>query len=196
MSLFDAFSYRSKRALVVGGATGMGAAVAELVRDAGAEVVVMDRAKVVSEPEGLLRGSRDGWQRRSPPFRRFQECCFARWPTSWCKPGSRPGPSSRVRRRGSRRARRPTCASRCLRTVPCLRGRLRYGGSGVGLRCALQASETAFDLLAPLVGHVLTLRHAIQGDQPISGTRFRRRRPSPNRAGGRGAHTLRLPAVA
>ena len=46
MSLFDTFSYRSKRALVVGGATGMGAAVAELVRDAGAEVVVMDRAKV------------------------------------------------------------------------------------------------------------------------------------------------------
>jgi aldehyde dehydrogenase (NAD+) len=46
MSLFEAFSYRNKRALVVGGATGMGAAVAELVRDAGAEVVVMDRAKV------------------------------------------------------------------------------------------------------------------------------------------------------
>ena len=46
MTLFDAFSYRNKRALVVGGATGMGAAVAELVRDAGAEVVVMDRAKV------------------------------------------------------------------------------------------------------------------------------------------------------
>jgi NAD(P)-dependent dehydrogenase (short-subunit alcohol dehydrogenase family) len=46
MSLFEAFSYRNKRALVVGGATGMGAAVAELVRDAGAEVVVMDRAQV------------------------------------------------------------------------------------------------------------------------------------------------------
>ena len=46
MSLFDAFSYRNKRALVVGGATGMGAAVAEVVRDAGAEVVVMDRAKI------------------------------------------------------------------------------------------------------------------------------------------------------
>jgi aldehyde dehydrogenase (NAD+) len=46
MSLFDAFSYRNKRAVVVGGATGMGAAVAELVRDAGAEVVVMDRAAV------------------------------------------------------------------------------------------------------------------------------------------------------
>jgi NAD(P)-dependent dehydrogenase (short-subunit alcohol dehydrogenase family) len=46
MSLFDAFRYDGKRALVVGGATGMGAAVAELVQDAGAEVVVMDRAPV------------------------------------------------------------------------------------------------------------------------------------------------------
>jgi aldehyde dehydrogenase (NAD+) len=46
MSLFDAFSYRGKRTVVVGGATGMGAAVAELVRDAGAEVVVMDRARI------------------------------------------------------------------------------------------------------------------------------------------------------
>lgn len=46
MSLFDAFSYDGKRALVVGGATGMGAATAEVVRDAGAEVVVMDRAEI------------------------------------------------------------------------------------------------------------------------------------------------------
>src|SRR5438874_11072655 len=46
MSLFDAFRYEGKRALVVGGATGMGAATAELVKDAGAEVVVMDRAEV------------------------------------------------------------------------------------------------------------------------------------------------------
>jgi NAD(P)-dependent dehydrogenase (short-subunit alcohol dehydrogenase family) len=46
MSLFDAFRYDGKRALVVGGATGMGAAVAELAQDAGAEVVVMDRAPV------------------------------------------------------------------------------------------------------------------------------------------------------
>ena len=46
MSKFDKFDYRGKRAVVVGGATGMGAAVAELVRDAGAEVVVMDRAAV------------------------------------------------------------------------------------------------------------------------------------------------------
>jgi NAD(P)-dependent dehydrogenase (short-subunit alcohol dehydrogenase family) len=46
MSLFDAFGYKGKRALVVGGATGMGAAAAELVLDAGAEVVVMDRADI------------------------------------------------------------------------------------------------------------------------------------------------------
>jgi len=44
--LFDAFRYDGKRVLVVGGATGMGAAAAELVQDAGAEVVVMDFADV------------------------------------------------------------------------------------------------------------------------------------------------------
>ena len=46
MSLFDAFRYDGKRVLVVGGATGMGAAAAELVQDAGAEVIVMDFAEV------------------------------------------------------------------------------------------------------------------------------------------------------
>src|SRR3954469_20166041 len=46
MSLFDAFGYQGKRPVVVGGATGMGAAAAALVKDAGAEVVVMDRAEV------------------------------------------------------------------------------------------------------------------------------------------------------
>jgi len=46
MSLFDAFGFDGKRVLVVGGATGMGAAAAELALDAGAEVVVMDYAKV------------------------------------------------------------------------------------------------------------------------------------------------------
>src|SRR5690242_19994769 len=46
MSLFDAFRFDGKRALVVGGATGMGAATAELVQDGGAEVVVMDYAEV------------------------------------------------------------------------------------------------------------------------------------------------------
>jgi NAD(P)-dependent dehydrogenase (short-subunit alcohol dehydrogenase family) len=46
MSLFDAFRFDGKRVLVVGGATGMGAAAAELALDAGAEVVVMDYAEV------------------------------------------------------------------------------------------------------------------------------------------------------
>jgi NAD(P)-dependent dehydrogenase (short-subunit alcohol dehydrogenase family) len=46
MTLFDAFRYDGKRALVVGGASGMGAATAELVQDAGAEVVAMDVADV------------------------------------------------------------------------------------------------------------------------------------------------------
>jgi NAD(P)-dependent dehydrogenase (short-subunit alcohol dehydrogenase family) len=46
VSLFDAFRYDGKRVLVVGGATGMGAAAAQLVQDAGADVVVMDYAKV------------------------------------------------------------------------------------------------------------------------------------------------------
>ena len=55
MSLFDAFTYNGKRALVVGGATGMGAAAAELARDAGAEVVVMDRADVTLEGVKAIR---------------------------------------------------------------------------------------------------------------------------------------------
>jgi NAD(P)-dependent dehydrogenase (short-subunit alcohol dehydrogenase family) len=46
VGLSDAFQYRGKRAVVVGGATGMGAAVARLAHDAGAEVVVMDFAPV------------------------------------------------------------------------------------------------------------------------------------------------------
>ena len=46
MSMFDAFRYDGKRVLVVGGATGMGAAAAQLAQDAGAEVVVMDFAEV------------------------------------------------------------------------------------------------------------------------------------------------------
>ena len=46
MSLFDALRYDGKRALVVGGASGMGAATAQLLQDAGAEVDVMDFAEV------------------------------------------------------------------------------------------------------------------------------------------------------
>jgi NAD(P)-dependent dehydrogenase (short-subunit alcohol dehydrogenase family) len=46
MGLFDAFRYDGKRVLVVGGASGMGAATAEVVQDAGAEVVAMDFADI------------------------------------------------------------------------------------------------------------------------------------------------------
>jgi NAD(P)-dependent dehydrogenase (short-subunit alcohol dehydrogenase family) len=46
MSLFEAFRFDGKRVLVVGGATGMGAAAAELALDLGGEVVVMDYAPV------------------------------------------------------------------------------------------------------------------------------------------------------
>jgi NAD(P)-dependent dehydrogenase (short-subunit alcohol dehydrogenase family) len=42
----EAYRYDGKRAVVVGGATGMGAAAAELVRDLGGEVVVLDFADV------------------------------------------------------------------------------------------------------------------------------------------------------
>jgi len=45
MTIFDAFRYDGKRALVVGAASGMGAAVAQLALDAGAEVVAMDIAE-------------------------------------------------------------------------------------------------------------------------------------------------------
>jgi len=48
MGTFDAFSYKGKRVLVVGGATGMGAATAQLAQDGGAEVVVMDIAEPAS----------------------------------------------------------------------------------------------------------------------------------------------------
>src|SRR5262245_5067439 len=53
MNLFDAYRYDGKRALVVGGATGMGAAAAEVVRDAGAETVVMDLAPI--ELDGVTK---------------------------------------------------------------------------------------------------------------------------------------------
>jgi NAD(P)-dependent dehydrogenase (short-subunit alcohol dehydrogenase family) len=46
MTVFDAFRYDGKRALVVGGASGMGAATAELLQDAGADVLVMDYADI------------------------------------------------------------------------------------------------------------------------------------------------------
>ena len=49
MSQFDAFRFDGKRVLVVGGASGMGAAAAQLAQDAGAEVIVMDYADITLE---------------------------------------------------------------------------------------------------------------------------------------------------
>jgi NAD(P)-dependent dehydrogenase (short-subunit alcohol dehydrogenase family) len=46
MSTFEKFRYDGKRALVVGGATGMGAAAAQTVGNLGGEVIVMDYAPV------------------------------------------------------------------------------------------------------------------------------------------------------
>jgi NAD(P)-dependent dehydrogenase (short-subunit alcohol dehydrogenase family) len=46
MGLFDAFRYDGKRVLVVGAASGMGAATAALALDAGAEVIGMDFAEI------------------------------------------------------------------------------------------------------------------------------------------------------
>lgn len=51
----DAFSYGGKRALVVGGATGMGAATASLVRSLGAHVTVFDIAEVSVEVDQAVR---------------------------------------------------------------------------------------------------------------------------------------------
>jgi NAD(P)-dependent dehydrogenase (short-subunit alcohol dehydrogenase family) len=45
-NLFDAFRYDGKHAVVVGAATGMGAATAQLALDAGAQVTAMDRADI------------------------------------------------------------------------------------------------------------------------------------------------------
>jgi NAD(P)-dependent dehydrogenase (short-subunit alcohol dehydrogenase family) len=51
----EMFSYEGKRALVVGGASGMGAAAARIVKDLGAEVIVMDYAEVTDPVDLALR---------------------------------------------------------------------------------------------------------------------------------------------
>ncbi len=51
MGLFDAFGYTGKNALVVGGTTGMGAAIVDVLLDAGANVTMMDFAE--SEKPGV-----------------------------------------------------------------------------------------------------------------------------------------------
>lgn len=55
MMSIDLFRYQGKRALVVGGATGMGAAVARLAASLGASVTVMDVAEVAFEVDASVR---------------------------------------------------------------------------------------------------------------------------------------------
>jgi NAD(P)-dependent dehydrogenase (short-subunit alcohol dehydrogenase family) len=55
MTSFADFGYEGKTALVVGGATGMGAGVVELVKQAGGEVIVMDRADVERDDVTFIR---------------------------------------------------------------------------------------------------------------------------------------------
>jgi NAD(P)-dependent dehydrogenase (short-subunit alcohol dehydrogenase family) len=55
----DAYRYDGKRALVVGGATGMGAAVADHVRDLGGDVVVMDLANSARDGSPIPLDLRD-----------------------------------------------------------------------------------------------------------------------------------------
>ena len=45
MGLFDAYGYKGKRTLVVGGSSGMGAATVDVLLDAGADVTMMDWAE-------------------------------------------------------------------------------------------------------------------------------------------------------
>ena len=51
----DRFRYDGKRAVVVGGASGIGSATVEALVDLGAEVVVMDIASVLREDVGVIR---------------------------------------------------------------------------------------------------------------------------------------------
>ena len=47
------------------------------------------------------------------------------------------------------------------------------GDPGIGLRCGLRASEAAFDLLTPLMGHVPTLRDAVRETRQFQSLAFR-----------------------
>ncbi len=49
MGLFDAYSYKGKRAVVAGAASGMGAAAVDVLKDAGAEVMAMDIAPIEAD---------------------------------------------------------------------------------------------------------------------------------------------------
>ena len=97
MTSFDAFRYDGKRAVVVGGATGMGAAAAELLQSAGAEVVVMDFAEVTLPGATAIHVNLADTTRSTRPSTsaaaRSTRCCRAPgWPTA--RPASRRSTSS------------------------------------------------------------------------------------------------------
>ena len=94
MSTFDAFGYNGKRALVVGGATGMGAATAQLAQDAGAEVVIMDVAEPTLAGAKSIRSTWPTRTRSTPPS------TSAAAPSTRCSP-ARAWPTAR---RASRRS--------------------------------------------------------------------------------------------
>ena len=108
----DAFRYDGKRAVVVGGATGMGAATAELVQDLGAEVVVMDYAPVTLAGVKAIKVNlaRQGQHRRrasTSAAARSTRCSRVRaWPTA--RPASRRSTSSATGTSSTGRSRRAT----------------------------------------------------------------------------------------
>jgi AraC-like DNA-binding protein len=163
MSVSDASGFRIKPMSIVGG-TGLASAAPELVRRPSAKVVATDRADVtgratsspsrssvvladegepvVAEVSGLLlRALADVVVQAGVP----PEALFLREEKTLasCEPTDVRVPLSQYR-------------------VLLTRAIALTGDPAIGLRCALSASDAAFDLLAPLVAHVLTLRHAIQ----------------------------------
>ena len=70
MSIVDRLRYDGKRALVVGGATGMGAAAAKAVGELGAEVIVLDYAPVDFDVAQSIRSTCATPPRSTPPSSR------------------------------------------------------------------------------------------------------------------------------
>ena len=67
MSVIDRLRYDGKRALVVGGATGMGAAAAKSAAELGAEVIVLDYAPVNYDVAQSVQGTCATPPRSTPP---------------------------------------------------------------------------------------------------------------------------------
>ena len=67
MSIVDRLRYDGKRAVVVGGATGMGAAAAKAAAELGAEVIVLDYAPVNYDVAKAIRSTCATPRRSTPP---------------------------------------------------------------------------------------------------------------------------------